>query len=56
MSAKRKGSVRTSPSKDEAPEITESWIADANGRSARKASSQDPKARCLTFVGADREG
>lgn len=29
MSAKRKGSVRTS-SKDEAPEITESWIEEAD--------------------------
>jgi uncharacterized protein (DUF4415 family) len=36
MSAKRKGSKRTSPSKDEAPEITESWIAEADLRRGRK--------------------
>jgi uncharacterized protein (DUF4415 family) len=36
MSAKGKGSVRTSPSKDEAPEITESWIAEADLRRGRK--------------------
>lgn len=32
MNAKRKGSVRTSPNNDEAPEITESWIAEAELR------------------------
>lgn len=36
MSAKRKGSVRTLPSKDEAPEITESWIAEADLRRGEK--------------------
>jgi uncharacterized protein (DUF4415 family) len=36
MSAKRKGSVRTFPSKDEAPEITESWIAEADLRRGEK--------------------
>lgn len=36
MSAKRKGSVRSSPSKDEAPEITESWIAEADLRRGPK--------------------
>ena len=36
MSAKRKGSMRTSPSKDEAPEITESWIAEADLRRGQK--------------------
>ena len=30
MNAKRKGSVRTSPTKDEPPEITESWVAEAD--------------------------
>ena len=32
MSAKRKGSVRTSSSRDEAPEITAEWIAEADLR------------------------
>jgi uncharacterized protein (DUF4415 family) len=36
MSAKQKNSVRTSPSKDEAPEITESWIAEADLRRGQK--------------------
>jgi uncharacterized protein (DUF4415 family) len=35
MSAKRKGSVRIS-SRDEAPEITESWIAEADLRRGEK--------------------
>jgi uncharacterized protein (DUF4415 family) len=35
MSAKRKGSVRTS-SKDEAPEITDSWIEEADLRRGPK--------------------
>jgi uncharacterized protein (DUF4415 family) len=35
MSAKRKGSVRTS-SRDEAPEITDSWIEEADLRRGRK--------------------
>jgi uncharacterized protein (DUF4415 family) len=30
MSVKRKGSVRISSSKDEAPEITDAWIAEAD--------------------------
>jgi len=30
MSAKRKGSVRTSPSADEAPEISDRWVAEAD--------------------------
>lgn len=30
MSAKRKGSVRTSPTVDEAPEITDRWVAEAD--------------------------
>lgn len=30
MSAKRKGSVRTSPPTSEPPEITDQWIADAD--------------------------
>lgn len=30
MSAKRKGSDRISPQKDEAPELTEQWIAEAD--------------------------
>jgi uncharacterized protein (DUF4415 family) len=30
MSAKRKGSVRISPTRDEPPEITETWIAEAD--------------------------
>jgi uncharacterized protein (DUF4415 family) len=30
MSAKKKGSVRTSPESDDAPEITESWIEGAD--------------------------
>jgi uncharacterized protein (DUF4415 family) len=36
MSAKRKGSVRISPSKDEAPEITDSWIAEADLRRGQR--------------------
>jgi len=35
MSVKRKGSVRTSP-RDEAPEITDSWIEEADLRRGRK--------------------
>jgi uncharacterized protein (DUF4415 family) len=35
MSAKRKSSVRTS-SRDEAPEITESWVAEADLRRGEK--------------------
>jgi len=35
MSAKRKGSVRTS-TKDEAPEITESWIDEADLRRGQR--------------------
>jgi uncharacterized protein (DUF4415 family) len=35
MSAKRKGSVRTS-SRDEAPEITDSWIEEAELRRGQK--------------------
>lgn len=30
MNGKRKGSGRTSPDRDEAPEITEDWIAEAD--------------------------
>jgi len=30
MNVKRKRSVRTSPSSDEAPEITERWVAEAD--------------------------
>ena len=36
MNAKRKGSVRTSPTKDEPPEITESWVAEADLRRGAK--------------------
>ncbi len=36
MSAKRKGSGRTSSKRDEAPEITESWIAEADLRRGEK--------------------
>ena len=36
MNAKRKGSVRTSSSRDEAPEITDSWIAEAELRHGEK--------------------
>jgi uncharacterized protein (DUF4415 family) len=36
MNVKRKGSGRTSPSSDEAPEITESWIAEAELRDGEK--------------------
>ncbi|MGH8864132.1 MAG: BrnA antitoxin family protein [Burkholderiales bacterium] len=36
MSAKRKSSVRTSPSRDEAPEITDSWVAEADLRRGTK--------------------
>jgi uncharacterized protein (DUF4415 family) len=36
MSAKRKSSVRTSPSRDEPPEITESWVAEADLRRGSK--------------------
>jgi uncharacterized protein (DUF4415 family) len=36
MSAKRKGSVRTSPSADEAPEITDNWVAEADLRKGGK--------------------
>ena len=36
MNAKRKGSVRTSPTKGEPPEITESWVAEADLRRGGK--------------------
>jgi uncharacterized protein (DUF4415 family) len=36
MSAKRKDSARTSPSKDEPPEITESWVTEADLRRGSK--------------------
>jgi len=36
MSAKRKGSSRISLNRDEAPEITESWIAEADLRRGGK--------------------
>jgi len=36
MSAKRKGSVRISPSFDEAPEITDRWVAEADLRRGNK--------------------
>ena len=36
MNAKRKGSVRTFPTKDEPPEITESWVAEADLRRGAK--------------------
>lgn len=36
MNAKRKGSGRTSPDRDEAPEITDSWIAEADLRRGSK--------------------
>ncbi len=36
MSVKRKGSVRTSSKADEAPEITDSWVAEADLRKGSK--------------------
>ncbi len=36
MNAKRKRSVRTSPNKGEAPEITEAWVAEADVRRGSK--------------------
>jgi len=36
MSVKRKGSVRASSSADEAPEITEQWVAEADLRRGGK--------------------
>lgn len=36
MSVKRKGSVRASSSADEAPEITDSWVAEADLRRGGK--------------------
>lgn len=36
MSVKRKNSVRTSSIRDEAPEITDSWIAEADLRRGQK--------------------
>ena len=36
MSVKRKGSVRTSPSRDEPPELTDSWVAEADLRRSAK--------------------
>jgi uncharacterized protein (DUF4415 family) len=36
MSVKRKGSVRISPSLDEAPEITDRWVAEADLRRGNK--------------------
>ncbi len=36
MNAKRKGSGRTSSPKDEAPEITDSWVAEAELRRGGK--------------------
>ena len=36
MSAKRKGSIRSSSSRDEPPEITESWVAEADLRRGSK--------------------
>jgi uncharacterized protein (DUF4415 family) len=36
MSAKRKGSGRISPRRDEAPEITDEWIAEADLRHGKK--------------------
>ena len=51
MSAKRKGSVRTSPNSDEAPEITDSWVAEAElrrgGKLIRRGRPKLPNARRL---------
>jgi uncharacterized protein (DUF4415 family) len=51
MSAKRKGSVRTSPSSDEAPEITDNWVAEAElrrgGKLIRRGRPKLPNARRL---------
>ena len=36
MSVKRKSSLRNSPSRDEPPEITESWVTEADQRRGTK--------------------